>query len=300
MSSSQRTVLFALAGAALVLLVAIVAVAVHDATGSSKPTQVKILPFTPTATPSPTSTPATATPSPSATPSTPSGVTRRAAVVRQSPDATAAQLATLPQGVTVQISGRTDDNQWLFVTYPLDGSSGSGWIDAGSLQLNGDINAIPIIASTRTATPTPSPSPSPSPSPTPSPSPSPTPTRAPTEPPRTGALPDLAVANITVIGSGASKGTLQVAIANVGAGDLAGQPIEILGYDQTGAQVLNVTTGPLSIPAGKTQPVITGYQVKQRTAITIVLNPNHTVPEADAPPGFADPNNTLTVTVSPP
>jgi hypothetical protein len=34
--------------------------------------------------------------------------------------------------------------------------------------------------------------------------------------------------------------------------------------------------------------------------LTVVINPNQTIPEADAPPGFPDTNNSLTKTVSPP
>jgi hypothetical protein len=302
MTPGQRTVLIVLGGAALLLIIAIIAIVIHNSSGGGTPVRFQPFSVTPTPTPTPTARAAQPTPALSATPSGPTGRTSRSAAVRQGPDSASAQLATLATGISVAISGRSDDNQWFFVTYPIGGGSGSGWIDAASLTISGDLNAIPILVTTQTATPSPSPSPSPSPTrtPSPSPTPSPAPTQPPTQPPRQSALPDLTISDISVIGSGPGKGSLEVVVANLGMGDVAGQPLEIIGYDQTGAEVLDVTTGQLTIAAGKTQPVITGYQVKQRQALTIVINPNHAIAEADAPPGFADPNNTLTKTVSPP
>ena len=60
------------------------------------------------------------------------------------------------------------------------------------------------------------------------------------------------------------------------------------------------TTGPVSIPPGGSLTVVTGYKPTQRTMLTVAINPNHTLPEADAPAGFADPNNALTKPVVPP
>jgi len=217
--------------------------------------------------------------------------------VRQSPDPSSPVLATLAPGIVVQITGRTDDSAWVFVTYPLNQGSGNGWIDVASLEITGDLAGVPVLAVTRTATP--SPSPTSSPSPTPSPTPTPTPT--PTQPAQQGgALPDLTVTDIRVIDSGPGRGSLEVLIANVGQGTIANRPIEIVAYDQTGARVLDVTTGPLTIPPGKVQPIITGYQVRERQMLTVVVNPNQSIAEADAPPGFPDPNNSLTKAVSPP
>jgi hypothetical protein len=115
-----------------------------------------------------------------------------------------------------------------------------------------------------------------------------------------GALPDLALQDFGVISQGASAGFLRVDIANFGTKDLVGTPVEIVGYDQTGAQVLHLTTGPLNIASGSFQSVTTGYRPTQRTMLTVVINPNHTIAEADAPPGFDDPNNSLTKLVTPP
>jgi hypothetical protein len=93
---------------------------------------------------------------------------------------------------------------------------------------------------------------------------------------------------------------LRVDIANLGQADLISTPIEIAGFDQTGAQVLRLTTGPVTIQTGSFVTITTGYRPAQRAVLTVVINPSHTIAEADAPPGFDDPNNSLTKTITPP
>ncbi|HZU76591.1 MAG TPA: hypothetical protein VFA70_07490, partial [Dehalococcoidia bacterium] len=162
-------------------------------------------------------------------------------------------------------------------------------------DLSGDLSSVPVQAA---PTATASPSPTPSPTPTRTPAPSATPSRTPTAP--AAALPDLDLQDFGIITQGASAGFLRVDIANVGAADLVNAPIEIVGFDQTGAQVLHLTTGPLTIQVGSFQSITTGYRPTQRTMLTVVINPNGTIREADAPPGFPDLNNSLTKTVTPP
>jgi hypothetical protein len=153
----------------------------------------------------------------------------------------------------------------------------------------------PSPTETRTSTTTPSPSP------TPSPEPSRTPTSISTPPSGRGpSLPDLTLQNFSVASSGVVAGTVQVQIANAGPGDLVNTAVEILGIDQTGAAVLHTTTPPLNLPAGRSISVTTSFKPLQRTMLTVVLNPNHTIAESDAPAGFDDTNNTLTKAVLPP
>jgi hypothetical protein len=150
----------------------------------------------------------------------------------------------------------------------------------------------PFPSPTRTPTPTPSLSPVPSrtPSPTPPASPTPVPGRA---------LPDLVLQDFGVATTGAGTGFVRVDISNVGQGDVTARPIEIIGIDQTGTEVLHLTTGPLTIPTGAVVTVTTGYKPVARTVLTVVINPNNAIAEADAPPGFQDPNNAITKTVNP-
>ena len=54
----------------------------------------------------------------------------------------------------------------------------------------------------------------------------------------TGTLPDLALQDFGLLTVGPSAGFLRVDIANYGQRDLVQQGIEIVGFDQTGAQVL--------------------------------------------------------------
>jgi hypothetical protein len=91
-----------------------------------------------------------------------------------------------------------------------------------------------------------------------------------------------------------------VDIANLGPGDIAQQPLAIEGFDQTGREVLQLTTGPLTILAGTVVSVTTSYRPTQRTMLTVVINPTHAIPSAAAPSGFDDPYNTLTKVVTPP
>jgi len=106
--------------------------------------------------------------------------------------------------------------------------------------------------------------------------------------------------DFSVISSGSGAGFVQVVIANAGDGDLVSQQIEIIGVDHTDTQVLHTTTGAVTIPARGSLTITTGYKPAQRTMLTVVINPNGTIREADAPPGFGDPNNALTKTVAPP
>ncbi len=152
-----------------------------------------------------------------------------------------------------------------------------------------------------TAAPSATPSPTPTPALTPSATPSPTPVSPPTPTPAAGrGLPDLVLQDFSVISGGSGAGFIQVAIGNAGDGDLVSQQIEIIGVDQTDTQVLHTTTGAVTIPARGSLTITTGYKPAQRTMLTVVINPNGTIREADAPPGFGDPNNALTKTVAPP
>lgn len=310
MTVAQQRILLILGGIVGVLAVFLIAfLLIGGGGGGNKPSPVQIV-TRPPATPTPSATATTrATVAASPTPAGITATTRGVVTVYTVPDQRAAVVARLPAGLTLPVAGRSDDDQWLLVDFSTAQgapSTGTGWLQASGVQIGGDLAQAPILSTAET--PTPPPTASPSPPPTPSPTPSPTatpalsPTPAPTRPPTqaSGALPDLVLSDFNVLQSGAGAGFVVVDIRNAGRAALSGQPIELIGVDQTGATVFDVTTGPLTIPPGESQQIRTSYRPAARTMLTVVVNPNHTIAEADAPPGFPDTNNSLTKAVFPP
>jgi hypothetical protein len=114
------------------------------------------------------------------------------------------------------------------------------------------------------------------------------------------ALATPALRDFAVLQGGPSRGFLELTIANLGPGDIAQQPLAVEGFDQTGREILQLTTGPLTIPAGTVVLITTSYRPTERTMLTVVINRTHAIPSAAAPSGFDDPYNKLTKAVSPP
>lgn len=304
MTPTQQRILLVLGGIVAVLAIFLVAILAVGAGGNGG-SRVQVHTLTPP--PSATTAPLTASPTPATTPTPPVLSIRlnSAAPVYTVPDPRGAVVARLPAGLTLPIVGRSDDDRWLLVNFSTQAgapSTGTGWLAADVGEIAGDLRQAPIAATAPTPTPSPSPSPtqtpSPSPTPTRTPTPAPTPSPAPTRPPVV-ALPDLVLQDFDVIQSGAGVGSVEIVVRNVGRADLVGQPIEVLGVDQTGAQVMQFATGGVTIPAGGSLVIRSAYRPTARTMLTVVINPNGAIAEADAPPGFADTNNSLTKTVFP-
>jgi len=331
MTRTQRRILLilsSLAGLLAVYLVVLLLLRSAPASGGTVRIQTGV--FTPIVSPTAIRTPS---PTPRPAPQAPAIRTRVVTALLASPEVSGATVIILPGELTLPLRGRTADSRWLLVLYDANAINGerTGWVAAADVDQLGDLQSVPVataaprpatsvpptVSASRSPSPPPSPSPAPSPSatasppPTPSPSPTPSPTRTvtatstqpppppPTLPPPRG-LPDLVLSDFSVIPTGPGAGYLLVQIGNVGGGDLMQQGIEIIGVDQTGAEVLHLTTGPLTIRAGGAQTVTSGYKPVRRTMLTVVLNPNKGIAEADAPAGFDDPNNALTKSVTPP
>jgi uncharacterized protein YraI len=138
------------------------------------------------------------------------GHVRTTATMRNGPGRTYAILGTIRRGARVSVVGRNADETWLQITYPA-GSQLRGWVDAGFIEVTGDISQLaiagpgagpsvlvptgavptvgePVVPSptqplaAATATPSPSPTAAPAPSPTLTPAPTATPQPAPTLP----------------------------------------------------------------------------------------------------------------------
>ncbi|MGB8646648.1 MAG: SH3 domain-containing protein [Anaerolineae bacterium] len=146
------------------VLIGCTAQATPTPTPSPEPTAT---PIVPTDTPTATLLPPTATPSP--TPITPTAVPTAVPItgsviarlnVRQSPSLTGKQLGILNKDDAVTLLGRTTDNAWLQIYYPITQTTTNGWVVARLVQtspLSGtlatfNLQGTPAPAGTQVAT----------------------------------------------------------------------------------------------------------------------------------------------------
>lgn len=132
-----------------------ITVTVIDPDATPTPTETGTPTGTETATETPTGTETeTETPTPTES-ETPEGVLNGTATVnanvRAAPDEGSERLGGLTIGDEVEVVGRRDDNEWLEIIFPL-GSNNTGWVFAEFITLDGDIDDLPIDA---TSTPEP-------------------------------------------------------------------------------------------------------------------------------------------------
>jgi hypothetical protein len=195
-------------------------------------------------------------------------------------------LGLLRRGTEVSIVGQSEDAGWLQIEYPVH-SNLHGWVIVGSLEVQGDLVAVPIATPdtlpmadvpTYEAVPT-----EPVASTTPEVTITPTSTPAP-------ALPDLVVG-----GSLVSGGVLVVTVTNQGTGALTGTAIEVAVFDASGATMLNSTASAVqALNAGASIDIRTGYlPFGGPPQALVIVDPNGKIAESD------DTNNRLTVTLSP-
>jgi hypothetical protein len=64
--------------------------------------------------------------------------------VRKEPEDTAFVMATLPRQTTVTASGRSEDNEWIYVNLPGEDDT-HGWVSRTLLTLSGDMNSLNVI-----------------------------------------------------------------------------------------------------------------------------------------------------------
>ncbi len=110
--------------------------------GDTSPTiSITVTVIDPDATPTPTETPEGVL----------NGTATVNANVRAAADEGSERLGGLTAGDEVEVVGRRDDNEWLEIIFPL-GSNDTGWVFAEFITLDGDIDDLPIDA---TSTPEP-------------------------------------------------------------------------------------------------------------------------------------------------
>jgi hypothetical protein len=63
--------------------------------------------------------------------------------IRQGPARTTASLGKLPQGTTVTVVGRNEDNSWLQIQIPE--TANLGWVSAEFVTISGDVNSLPVV-----------------------------------------------------------------------------------------------------------------------------------------------------------
>ncbi len=203
--------------------------------------------------------------------------------VRSGPGNGYSVLGLLLKNAEVNITGQSDDGEWLQVQYPIH-SNLHGWLLADSLDVNGDVTALPI------ATPEAIPL-----------AEAPTYEAGPTVEEETSvpeanatstpaALPDLVISDTLVSGS-----VLVVTVTNQGKGTLLASPIEVAVFDSSGTTRLNSTiSSPQALNPGASIDIRTGYTVIGTTGqVVVVVDPSGKIPESD------NTNNSLTVTLGP-
>jgi hypothetical protein len=207
--------------------------------------------------------------------------------VRSGPGNSYEVLGLLRRGAEVSIVGQSDDGEWLQIEYPAH-SNLHGWVIAGSLEVPGDLAAVPIA--TPESLPLPEvPTYEAPPAEAVETSPAPEIVITPTSTPAP-ALPDLVVS-----GSLVSGGVLVVTITNQGTGVLPSTTIDVAVYDTLGETELNTTTAAVqTLNPGTSIDIRTGYlPFGGPPQVLVIVDRDGKIAESD------DTNNRLTITVGP-
>lgn len=116
--------------------------------GCGIPTQVPTISLPPTSTKMPTRA-KTVKPSPTPKPITLNGCVNASSLrVRSGPGTDSKILNSLARGTCILIVGRNADMDWVFVTYKVEGLSVDslpGWVSAEYLDIDGNVNQLPIV-----------------------------------------------------------------------------------------------------------------------------------------------------------
>ena len=205
--------------------------------------------------------------------------------VRSGPGDGYSVLGLLLKNAEINITGQSDDGEWLQVEYPIH-SNLHGWLMADSLDVKGDLTALPIatpeaipLAEAPTYEARPTVEEEEEETPVPEPNATPTP----------GALPDLVISDTFVSGN-----VLVVTVKNQGRGTLPASPIEVAVFDSSGSTRLNSTiSSPQALNPGASIDIRTGFSTLGAGQVVVIVDPNGKIPESD------NTNNSLTVTLGP-
>ena len=87
---------------------------------------------------------------PAAAPAIVTGViTAKALVARQGPDKTFKSIISLPKNTILTMVGRNADNSWLQIQIP--GKTDLGWASKDFINVQGDVNSLPVVEATESA-----------------------------------------------------------------------------------------------------------------------------------------------------
>jgi hypothetical protein len=200
------------------------------------------------------------------TPQPGSGVQARSlatATVREGPSVEFLEIGTLRAGQDVDVLGRNADATWFQLLFPPQ-STLRGWVPASALRVpEASVSSIPVVAST----PIPRPTvilPTPTPGPTETETPTPTPTGTVT--PSVG--PDMQAS--AVPGTCSVGQRLVISVRNLGPPAITSRAITILVQTPEGQQRA-IATQTVTLPAGQTVDIDTGYVVQER--VTVIVDP---------------------------
>lgn len=119
----------------------------------AQPTEIPTLAPTETSEPTATNVPTVAptnTPPPTNTPTPVTGVVKSTLNVREQPTTRATLLGVLKKDDVVTLVGRTEDNSWLQINYPL-GESTTAWVIAERIDTTATLAALPAVVASPTA-----------------------------------------------------------------------------------------------------------------------------------------------------
>jgi SH3-like domain-containing protein len=207
--------------------------------------------------------------------------------VRSGPDEDYPVLGTIRNGTTVEVSGRSEDEEWLQVVYPPR-STLHGWVDAAYLRLEGDASALAVATAEVAAIPEmPTQAPVTAVVTTVTPTPEVTATVPATVEPD---LPDLVLTAAYML-----EDSLIATVQNQGTGLVQNQAIEVSVLDSQGQTVLGAASVALeTLAAGQSIDVNTGFTCSiQERQVLLVVDLNGLVDETD------NTNNQLVTTLAP-
>lgn len=225
------------------------------------------------------------------------GTTNTTTAVRAAPGARSRVFGTVPRGTLLQIDGRTDENKWLRVIYPVD-SELHGWVSADDLDITGSLLSVivatpepPIYVDVPTTDPaflTPETTETPESTCTPESEETAEEDCPPEGTPTPSGLPDLVVGTSPVL----SDSILFITVVNQGDAAFEGDLVVAV-FNVDGTELLAGATVPgFTLDPGESIDVGTGYAVTENQSLLLVVDPNGEVDEID------NANNQITVSIS--
>lgn len=206
--------------------------------------------------------------------------------VRSGPDEQYPVLGTIRSGTRVEVTGRSEDEEWLQVVYPPR-STLHGWVDAAYLRLEGDASVLAVATVEAAAIPE---------VPTQAPVTMVVPTLTPTTEvtPTATATPELDLPDLVITAAYVIDDSLIATVQNQGKGPIENQAIDVAVFDAQGQIILGeVSIGLETLAPGQSIDVNTGFTCTiQAQQVLLVVDVNGLIDETD------NTNNQLVTTLA--